>query len=58
MKLGFNEVAPPSFMTMFDEREVELVVCGLGEVDMDDWQKHTEYRHCDAGDEAVSTLPT
>jgi len=38
---------------MFDERELELVVCGLGEVDMEDWKKHTEYRHCDAADELV-----
>eukprot|EP00730_Choanoeca_flexa_P003128 TRINITY_DN11298_c0_g2_i2.p1 TRINITY_DN11298_c0_g2~~TRINITY_DN11298_c0_g2_i2.p1 ORF type:complete len:1142 (+),score=186.40 TRINITY_DN11298_c0_g2_i2:53-3478(+) len=53
MKLGFNEVVPPSFMTMFDEREVELVVCGLGEVDMQDWQKHTEYRHCDVTDDPI-----
>ena len=30
-------------MEMFDECELELIVCGLGEIDIDDWMNNTEY---------------
>jgi hypothetical protein len=34
---------------MFDEREVEYLLCGLGEIDMKDWRVNTIYRngYCD-----------
>ena len=41
-------------MTMFDERELELIVCGLGEIDVEDWCNNTDYRHCGAADQVVS----
>ena len=43
LKTGFNEVVPPHYMEMFDECELELIVCGLGEIDIDDWMNNTEY---------------
>lgn len=46
LKRGFNEVVPASFMDMFDERELELMLAGLGAVDLADWRAHTDYRHC------------
>ena len=53
LKKGFNEIVPPLFMEMFDERETELIVCGLGEVDVSDWRMHTEYRNCSPEDDLV-----
>ncbi|XP_019868431.1 E3 ubiquitin-protein ligase Su(dx) [Aethina tumida] len=42
---GFNEVVPIEWLKYFDERELELLLCGMQEIDVEDWQKHTIYRH-------------
>lgn len=42
---GFNEVVPLEWLKYFDERELELLLCGMQEIDVDDWQRHAIYRH-------------
>ena len=42
---GFNEVVPLEWLQYFDERELELMLCGMQEIDVDDWQRNTIYRH-------------
>ncbi|XP_072936483.1 E3 ubiquitin-protein ligase Su(dx) [Epargyreus clarus] len=42
---GFNEVVPLEWLKYFDERELELMLCGMQEVDVDDWARNTIYRH-------------
>lgn len=42
---GFNEVVPIEWLKYFDERELELLLCGMQEIDVDDWQRNTIYRH-------------
>ncbi|POI35136.1 hypothetical protein CIB84_001112 [Bambusicola thoracicus] len=42
---GFNEVVPLEWLRYFDEKELELMLCGMQEIDMNDWQKNTIYRH-------------
>lgn len=42
---GFSEVVPLEWLKYFDERELELVLCGMQEIDVDDWQRNTIYRH-------------
>ena len=42
---GFNEVVPLEWLHYFDERELELMWCGMQEIDIDDWQRNTVYRH-------------
>jgi hypothetical protein len=41
--LGFFDVIPEPLLTIFDFQELELLMCGLPEIDMDDWKLHTEY---------------
>ena len=53
MKRGFSEIVPVEFLDMFDEKELELVIGGLGEIDLDDWKANTEYRYCDESDRTV-----
>ena len=53
LKRGFNEIVPSQFLDIFDEKELELVIGGLGEIDMDDWKKNTEYRGCMPSDTIV-----
>lgn len=42
---GFNEVVALEWLKYFDERELELMLCGMQEIDVEDWQQHTIYRH-------------
>lgn len=42
---GFNEVLPLEWLHYFDERELELMLCGMQEIDIDDWQRNSIYRH-------------
>ena len=41
---GFNEVVPLEWLKYFDERELELLLCGMQEIDVDDWARNTIYR--------------
>lgn len=41
--LGFFDVIPEPLLTIFDFQELELLMCGLPEIDMEDWKQHTEY---------------
>uniref|UniRef100_A0A0K8U0N9 HECT-type E3 ubiquitin transferase n=1 Tax=Bactrocera latifrons TaxID=174628 RepID=A0A0K8U0N9_BACLA len=50
---GFNEVVPLEWLKYFDERELELILCGMQDVDVDDWQRNTIYRHYNRGSKQV-----
>lgn len=41
---GFYEVVDPRLVSVFDARELELVIAGTAEIDLLDWRKNTEYR--------------
>lgn len=41
---GFYEVVDPRLVSVFDARELELVIAGTAEIDLADWRTHTEYR--------------
>ncbi|GIY11306.1 hypothetical protein CEXT_162782 [Caerostris extrusa] len=41
---GFYEVVDPRLVSVFDARELELVIAGTAEIDITDWRKNTEYR--------------
>ncbi|KAL7581707.1 hypothetical protein ACA910_022248 [Epithemia clementina (nom. ined.)] len=41
--LGFFDVIPEPLLTVFDYQELELIMCGLPQIDMDDWRENTEY---------------
>lgn len=42
---GFNEVVPLHWLQFFDERELELMLCGMQELNVNEWEKHTVYRN-------------
>ncbi|XP_078491561.1 NEDD4-like E3 ubiquitin-protein ligase WWP1 [Ciona intestinalis] len=42
---GFNEVVPLQWLQYFDERELELMLCGMQEFDVEDWSRHSIYRN-------------
>uniref|UniRef100_A0A3P9MXD2 E3 ubiquitin-protein ligase n=1 Tax=Poecilia reticulata TaxID=8081 RepID=A0A3P9MXD2_POERE len=42
---GFNEVLPQQYLQYFDAKELEVMLCGMQELDLGDWQNNTIYRH-------------
>ncbi|KAI9678114.1 MAG: hypothetical protein M1817_006058 [Caeruleum heppii] len=50
---GFNELIPADLVNVFDERELELLIGGIAEIDVDDWKKHTDYRGYTESDEVI-----
>ncbi|EUB59451.1 Signal recognition particle protein [Echinococcus granulosus] len=41
---GFADVFPLQWLQYFDERELEMILCGLQKIDVDDWQQNTNYK--------------
>jgi len=48
LQKGFNELIPQNLLKPFDERELELVIGGLGTIDLQDWKANTRLKHCTA----------
>ena len=44
---------PAELITVFDERELELLIGGIADIDVDDWKKHTDYRGYTETDEVI-----
>lgn len=53
---GFNELIPADLVNVFDERELELLIGGIADIDVDDWKKHTDYRGYQEQDEVVQNF--
>ncbi|KAG6524941.1 hypothetical protein ZIOFF_014886 [Zingiber officinale] len=49
---GFNELVPKELISIFNDKELELLLSGLPEIDLDDFQANTEY----TGYSAASTV--
>ncbi|KAG0164721.1 NEDD4 E3 ubiquitin-protein ligase [Apophysomyces sp. BC1034] len=52
-KEGFNQLIPQDLINVFDERELELLIGGIAEIDVDDWRKHTDYRGYTEQDDVI-----
>lgn len=50
---GFNEIVPEELITVFDERELELLIGGISEVEINDWMSNTEYRGYSKNDQII-----
>lgn len=53
---GFNELIPQELVNVFDERELELLIGGLAEIDVEDWKKHTDYRGYQENDPVIQNF--
>ena len=42
---GFHDIIPSELVSIFDEQELELLISGLPEIDVDDWKANTEYHN-------------
>ncbi|KAJ7063095.1 hypothetical protein C8F01DRAFT_1131502 [Mycena amicta] len=50
---GFSELIPQDLINVFDERELELLIGGMSEIDVDDWKKFTDYRGYEINDQVI-----
>lgn len=41
---GFGSVVPLSYIKIFDENEMELLMCGIQNIDVKDWKENTHYK--------------
>ncbi|KFY67983.1 hypothetical protein V497_00118 [Pseudogymnoascus sp. VKM F-4516 (FW-969)] len=42
---GFHEIIPAELVAIFNEQELELLISGLPEIEVDDWKANTEYHN-------------
>lgn len=41
---GFGSIVPLALLKIFDEHELELLMCGIQNIDVKDWKKNTLYK--------------
>jgi len=41
---GFNELVPLQLLKVFDDHELELLLCGIGKIDVKDWKHNSVYK--------------
>ena len=51
---GFSEVIPVEWLQYFDERELEMILCGVQNIDIVDWEKHTVLKNYQKTSKQVS----
>ena len=42
---GFHDIVPAELISVFTEQELELLISGLPDIDLDDWKANTEYHN-------------
>ncbi|KAI9202105.1 E3 ubiquitin-protein ligase/Putative upstream regulatory element binding protein [Polychytrium aggregatum] len=42
---GFHEIIPRDLVKIMNEQELELLISGLPDIDIDDWKNNTEYQN-------------
>lgn len=44
LQKGLTEVVPGTLLKPFDEREIELIISGIGTIDIEDWKRNTRLK--------------
>ncbi|KAK3079403.1 hypothetical protein LTS18_004942 [Coniosporium uncinatum] len=42
---GFHDIVPAELISIFNEQELELLISGLPDIDIDDWKNNSEYHN-------------
>ncbi|ETN37662.1 uncharacterized protein HMPREF1541_07285 [Cyphellophora europaea CBS 101466] len=51
---GFHDIIPAELVAIFDEQELELLISGLPEIDVDDWKANTDYHNYNANSPQIT----
>lgn len=54
LRAGLFEMVPRDLLAIFDWNELEFLISGVAEIDINDWKANTIYRNCLAGEQMVS----
>lgn len=50
---GFHGIIPADLVSIFNEQELELLISGLPDIDVDDWKSNTEYHNYTAASQQI-----
>ncbi|KAK3304364.1 uncharacterized protein B0T15DRAFT_503638 [Chaetomium strumarium] len=50
---GFHDIIPADLIAIFNEQELELLISGLPDIDVDDWKSNTEYHNYTAASQQI-----
>ena len=50
---GFHSIIPASLVAIFNENELELLMCGIPEIDPADWEVNTSYSNYGSEDDVI-----
>ncbi|EAQ83760.1 hypothetical protein CHGG_10164 [Chaetomium globosum CBS 148.51] len=50
---GFHDIIPEDLIAIFTEQELELLISGLPDIDVDDWKSNTEYHNYTAASQQI-----
>ncbi|KAL9596797.1 MAG: hypothetical protein Q9219_005556 [cf. Caloplaca sp. 3 TL-2023] len=50
---GFHDVVSPELIAIFNEQELELLISGLPDIDVEDWKNNTEYHNYSASSSQI-----
>lgn len=50
---GFHGIIPADLISIFNEQELELLISGLPDIDVDDWKSNTEYHNYSAASQQI-----
>jgi E3 ubiquitin-protein ligase HUWE1 len=50
---GFQEIIPKDLITIFNEKELELLISGTPDIDVDEWRAATEYNGYTSSDPVI-----
>lgn len=53
---GFHDIVPAELISIFDEGELELLISGMPDIDVDDWKNNTEYHNYNAASPQIQWL--
>lgn len=53
IKHGLYEIIPHEILSVFNERELEFLFCGVSEIDVKDWKGNTLYRSFSPEDQVI-----
>lgn len=53
IRKGLFEMVPANLLGTFEHNELEFLISGVAEIDLEDWQKHTIYRNYNADDQQI-----
>ena len=51
--IGFHDIIPRELVAIFTEQELELLISGLPDINIDDWKANTEYHNYNASSQQI-----